>query len=63
MYIPDHEMLASILTQTPPTKDIQLKIRLTPEEMQRMTEFAQKKFDLIMETLKEMPRSLLLVVR
>lgn len=60
----DYEMLAEILTQAPlRSRNFRLKTKLTDEDLKYMTEFARKRFDKIMRTLKDMPRSLLLVVR
>lgn len=62
--IKDYRMFAEILTQAPlKSSEFKLKIRLSDEDLKKITEFAQKRFDQIMETLKDMPRSLLLVVR
>lgn len=62
--VKDYIIFAEILTQTPlRTSNFKLKIRLTEEDMKRMTEFAQFRFEKIMGTLKDMPRSLLLIIR
>ncbi|CAH0547500.1 unnamed protein product [Brassicogethes aeneus] len=60
----NYEALAEILTQAPlRTRGFNLNAKLTEEDMQKMTEFARERFDIIMDCLKEMPRSLLLVIR
>lgn len=57
-------MLAEIFTQSPlKSRNFKLKTKLTDEDMKYIAEFARKRFDKIMATLKDMPRSLLLVVR
>lgn len=62
--VTDYQMLAEILTQAPlKSNEFKLKIRLTDQDLKHITEFAAKRFDKIMQTLREMPRSLLLVVR
>lgn len=64
LYVTDYEVLAEILTQRPiRTQGFKLTTRITEEQMQEMTEMAKHRFDEIMEVLKIMPRSLLLVVR
>lgn len=60
----DYEQLAEILTQAPlRTHKFQLKIKLSEQDLQYMTEFAKSKFDTIIRVLRMMPRSLLLVIR
>lgn len=62
--IRDFEMLAEILTQAPlKSRNFRLRTKLTDEDLRYMAEFARTRFDKIMTTLKDMPRSLLLVVR
>lgn len=60
----DYEILAEILTQRPvKVSDFKLTTRITEEQMAYMTEAARRRFGEIMDVLKIMPRSLLLVVR
>lgn len=60
----DHIIFAEILTQAPlRTRGFNLNYRLTERDLQQMTQFAKERFEVIMKCLKEMPRSLLLVIR
>ncbi|CAH1113187.1 unnamed protein product [Psylliodes chrysocephalus] len=62
--VKNHELFAEILTQQPlKSRGFKIKAQLTDEDLRQMTEFAKEKFDSIMICLKEMPRSLLLVLR
>lgn len=63
-FVLDCEVLAEILTQRPvKAKGFKLTSRITDEQMRYLQEAAKNRFDQIMEVLKVMPRSLLLVVR
>lgn len=60
----DYEMLAEILTQSPlKSRNFRLTFKLSDDDIKYIAEFARKRFDKIMHTLKDMPRSLLLVIR
>ncbi|XP_017774713.1 PREDICTED: uncharacterized aarF domain-containing protein kinase 5 [Nicrophorus vespilloides] len=62
--VKDYGMLAEVLTQRPlKSKNFRLISKLSDEELKYMAQFAQQRFDLIMDTLKSMPTSLLFVVR
>ncbi|XP_056631609.1 uncharacterized aarF domain-containing protein kinase 5 [Diorhabda sublineata] len=62
--VEDFELFAEILTQSPlRSRGFRLKVRLSEEDLRQMTEFAKNRFDNIMVCLREMPRSLLLVLR
>ncbi|XP_049819455.1 uncharacterized aarF domain-containing protein kinase 5 isoform X2 [Aethina tumida] len=62
--VTDHIIFAEILTQAPlRTRGFNLNYRLTEHDLQQMTQFAKERFEVIMKCLKEMPRSLLLVIR
>lgn len=57
-------MFAEILTQSPlKTYGFKLRAKLTEKELQEMADFARTKFENIMDCLRSMPRSLLLVIR
>ncbi|GJQ70948.1 hypothetical protein Trydic_g864 [Trypoxylus dichotomus] len=62
--VQNYETLAEILTQRPVRAiGFKLSSRITEEEMHQMTVAAKTRFDEIMEVLKLMPRSLLLIIR
>lgn len=62
--VDDYTMLAEILTQTPlRTTGFTLKAKLTEAEEKRMKQVAGERFDQIVLCLRQMPRTLLLVVR
>lgn len=62
--VADYVQLAEILTQAPlRTHNFKLKIKLSDQDLQYMTEFARSKFDTIVKVLRMMPRSLLLIIR
>ena len=64
IYISDHCQLAEILTQSPFTgKAVKLATKLTEEDLNYMQAVARERFDKIMNALRSMPRTLLLVVR
>ncbi|XP_050517846.1 uncharacterized aarF domain-containing protein kinase 5 [Diabrotica virgifera virgifera] len=62
--VKDYEVFAEILTQSPlKAQGFQLKVHLSEEDLQHLTEIAKNRFDTVMACLKQMPRSLLLVLR
>ncbi|XP_059620229.1 uncharacterized aarF domain-containing protein kinase 5 [Phlebotomus argentipes] len=61
--VKDHYRFAEILLQRPLEAKGKFTTRLTDEEIAYMQKIARKRFDLIMETLKEMPRNLIFIVR
>ncbi|XP_055379704.1 uncharacterized aarF domain-containing protein kinase 5 [Condylostylus longicornis] len=59
-----YKNFAEVLFQTPyENKGANIKTKLTDEDIKYMQEIAKNNFDKIMETLKEMPRNMLFVVR
>ncbi|CAG9864475.1 unnamed protein product [Phyllotreta striolata] len=62
--VENYELFAEILTQSPlKAQGFKLRARLTDEDLRQMTEYAKHRFDSVMVCLKEMPSSLLLVLR
>uniref|UniRef100_A0A1B0CW01 ABC1 atypical kinase-like domain-containing protein n=1 Tax=Lutzomyia longipalpis TaxID=7200 RepID=A0A1B0CW01_LUTLO len=61
--VKDHYRFAEILLQRPLETKGKFTTRLTDEEIAYMQKIARQRFDLIMETLKEMPRNLIFIVR
>lgn len=60
----DYEMLAEVLTQAPlRISGFKLKVKLSEEDLRNLRNNALAHFDHIMHTLREIPMSLLLVVR
>ncbi|KAK3921273.1 putative aarF domain-containing protein kinase 5 [Frankliniella fusca] len=60
----DHEMFAEILTQRPlKLHKYAIKTSLSPEDMKYMTRMAQERFDKVIVALRQMPSTLLLVIR
>lgn len=60
----DHEMFAEILTQRPlKLHKYTIKTTLSAEDMQYMTKMAQERFDKVILALRQMPSTLLLVIR
>lgn len=57
-------MFGAILTQAPlKTMGFKLKPKMTIEEKEHMRKATAEHFDLVVECLQQMPRTLLLVVR
>lgn len=64
MNITDYFKFAEVLFQQPLRfKGAQVKSKLTKEDIEYMQKVAKERFDLIMDTLREMPRNMLFVVR
>ncbi|PNF42690.1 putative aarF domain-containing protein kinase 5 [Cryptotermes secundus] len=61
--VEDYCQLVEILTQRPLNVSIKFKTRLSEEDIMYMTELARRRFDKVMEALRSMPRSMLLVIR
>ncbi|KAG5872917.1 hypothetical protein JTB14_031075 [Gonioctena quinquepunctata] len=62
--VESYDLFAEILTQAPlKTRGFKLKVKLTQEDLEHMTQFAKDRFDSVMCCLQTMPRSLLLVLR
>lgn len=62
--IKDHMKFAEVLFQQPiRIHGGKIKTKLNEDDIKYMQKIAQKNFDLIMSTLKEMPRNMLFVVR
>ncbi|XP_018333847.1 uncharacterized aarF domain-containing protein kinase 5 [Agrilus planipennis] len=62
--IKEFEMFAEILTQSPYRHTgLELKKTYSEEDIRLMKEFAQNRFDRIMDVLRQMPTNLLLVLR
>jgi aarF domain-containing kinase len=62
--VSDHMRFAEILLQRPmSTKVVPLTTRYTEADLDHMKLIASKRFDIIMDVLKDMPRSLLFIVR
>jgi len=62
--VSDHMRFAEILLQRPmSTKMVPLTTRYTDADLEHMKLMASKRFDIIMDVLKDMPRNLLFVVR
>lgn len=60
----DYKNFAEVLFQTPfDVQGIKLKTRLTDEDIKYMQNIAKNHFELIMDTLKEMPRNMLFIIR
>ncbi|XP_052131665.1 uncharacterized aarF domain-containing protein kinase 5 isoform X3 [Frankliniella occidentalis] len=60
----DHEMFAEILTQRPlKLHKYAIKTSLSSEDMRYMTRMAQERFDKVIVALRQMPSTLLLVIR
>lgn len=60
----DHEMFAEILTQRPlKLHKYAIKPSLSSEDMQYMARMAQERFDKVIVALRQMPSTLLLVIR
>ncbi|XP_034254315.1 uncharacterized aarF domain-containing protein kinase 5 isoform X2 [Thrips palmi] len=60
----DHEMFAEILTQRPlKLHKYAIKTSLSSEDMQYMARMAQERFDKVIVALRQMPSTLLLVIR
>lgn len=63
MNIKDHFKFAEILLQRPLETKAQFSTKLTDAEIAYMQKLARKRFDIIMDTLKEMPLNMLFIVR
>lgn len=64
MNVMDHKKFAEILMQRPlEMRGSRFSTKLTDEEIAYMTQVAKQRFDVVMNTLKEMPRNLIFVVR
>ncbi|OWF52119.1 uncharacterized aarF domain-containing protein kinase 5-like isoform X2 [Mizuhopecten yessoensis] len=62
--VEDHVVLGEILLQRPISRgSFQLPNRMTDKDLEHMRIMAQKHFDKIMTVLKDMPRTMLLLVR
>lgn len=61
--VQNYAEFAEVLTQTPMKKEFRLVTRLTQTDIDYISEVAQHRLDIITKTLKEMPRSLLFVIR
>lgn len=62
--INDHMKFAEVLFQQPiRIHGGKIKTKLNQDDITYMQQIAQKNFEIIMSTLKEMPRNLLFVVR
>lgn len=60
----DHDKFAEILLQMPlKVNDFKIKTRLSDDDIEYMQQIAKHRFDLIMNTLKQMPRDMLFVIR
>lgn len=59
----DYEIFAEILTQRPLKIGMLFHKKLTKEELNYMQKMAQDRFDKIIIALRNMPRSMLLVIR
>lgn len=60
----DYVTFAEILTQSPLRRlKFQLKTKLSAEDLKHMTLIAKTRFEIIIQVLKSMPSSLLLVIR
>jgi aarF domain-containing kinase len=55
--------LVEILTQRPLGAGMKFKTKLSEQDVRYMTEMARHKFDKVMEALRAMPRTMLLVIR
>lgn len=62
-YIIDSNKLAEILMQRPIDMKKPFRTRLTDEDITFFQEEAKKHFDVVLETLKQMPRNMLFVIR
>lgn len=63
-FISDPYLFAEILMQRPlKLHKYQLKLALNEEDMRYMTYMAKKRFDRIMQALRQMPKNMLLVIR
>lgn len=64
LQVENYKQLAEILFQTPINYETSaIKTKLTEKDIEYMQEIAKQNFDRIMQTLKEMPRTMLFVVR
>ncbi|GLV45802.1 aarF domain containing kinase 5 [Carabus blaptoides fortunei] len=61
--VEDYTIFAEILTQRPLATEIVFHRKLSNEEVQYMIKMAQERFDNIIKALRNMPRSMLLVIR
>lgn len=62
--VSNYAAFCEILVQRPVTREsVKLPARLTPEEMEKMKNHVVNHFDEIMQVLKEMPRTMILVIR
>ena len=61
--VPDYEIFAEILLQRPLEMKGTFSTKLSDEDIKYMTDMARKRFDLIMKTLKDMPRNIIFVIR
>jgi aarF domain-containing kinase len=63
LFLPDYRQLVEILTQRPLDVGMKFRTKLSEEDLKYMTEMARERFDKVMEALRAMPRSMLLVIR
>lgn len=61
--VKDYCQLVEILTQRPLDAGMKFRTKLSEEDLKYMTEMARERFDKVMEALRAMPRSMLLVIR
>lgn len=60
---PDYRQLVEILTQRPLDAGMKFRTKLSEEDLRYMTEMTRHKFDKVMEALRAMPRTMLLIIR
>jgi aarF domain-containing kinase len=63
LFFPDYHQLVEILTQRPLDAGMKFRTKLNEQDMRYMTEMARQRFDKVMEALRAMPRTMLLVIR
>lgn len=64
IFFADHHMFAEILTQRPlKLHNYTIKTSLSSEDLKYMSRMAQERFDKVILALRQMPPTLLLVIR
>ncbi|KDR14244.1 putative aarF domain-containing protein kinase 5 [Zootermopsis nevadensis] len=61
--VKDYRQLVEILTQRPLDAGMKFRTKLSEEDLRYMTEMTRHKFDKVMEALRAMPRTMLLIIR
>lgn len=59
----DYDKLAEVLLQRPLDMSGSLSTRLTEKDIQYMQKMAKERFDTVLTTLKQMPKTMLFVIR